>query len=523
MAQTGLAGGVTTWNGGAGTSWSAPSNWSTLPDTSGTWGLVFGGVTGTNSTNNIGIVTVDSLSFTNSQNPVFTLSGSALALSNATITTTATTGVIAALGDTIGNALSLNGVNTFTIGAGHNLGVSGVISGTGSMQVSGANNIGWLYLSGTNTYSGGTTITSGLIQNGLRASLTDYNSFAFGTGDIVASGSGTVQIRNQSIIANNFTIGGLGTESGTFRLGALRGSFGTGTATATVSGSISLSSDASITTGASANVTGSKLLLSGPVDIGLNTLTLAAALASGGTSSNVSVPIEVSGRILGSGSVVIANHALASVLLSGSNSYSGGTVVDGGTLLVGDAHAVGTGPLTVNNGGILDVNGQALSVGSLQLNSGATVNMGITGTASPLYARIISESTVAFEGALALNFGSNGFANGDAWQLFSSGTAGGFSGNFSSITSSGSYGNLSFSYLENGIWSGTGGSLAAGQSFLFFVDNSHKEGDQYAAGQLVLVPEPSAFVIAGIGLGLIGAHRLRQRVRSARKQALASC
>ena len=120
---------------------------------------------------------------------------------------------------------------------------------------------------------------------------------------------------------------------------------------------------------------------------------------------------------------------------------------------------------------------------------------------------------------MAIDFTQGGFSVGDSWQLFSAATYG---GHFSSVTASGAYGNLTFNFL-NGKWTATGGSLAAGQSLLFFENNTYKTGNQYAVGQLALVPEPSAFVIAGIGLCLIGAHRLRQRGRSARKQALTSC
>jgi len=781
--------GNATWTGGGSSgSWSTSSNWSTIPTTSGTWNLIFGGATATTSTNNIvGTITLGTMSFTNDgssgKTAIFTLSGSTLALNNGSIVTTATNGgSIANAGDTVGTALSLTGLNTLRIGAGHNLAVTGAISGAGSMQVSAANESGWLYLTNSNSYSGGTTITSGLVQNGLRSSQTDYNSNAFGTGNIVVSGSGTIQLRNDSTITNNFTIGGDGALSSGAAMGAVRGSFGASTATATVSGSIGLSSDALVRTAGSASGTGSKMVLSGPVVLGSNTLTLAAGLVSGGTSaaaalpievrgvisgsgavivasdsfasvllsgtntytggstltagtlrvgsanalgagfvavnagtldlngqnlqigtlsgssgavitsnggaaslttgvsgnstyggsildgsgavsltkngtgglyltgsSNYSggttvtqgvlqngsrdsstdsynnafgtgsvvvsgsgtvqirnnstvannftiggagadngsgalgalrgsfgtsgtatltgtvalsadatvktsapaggagskmvlsgpvnleshvltlaagleasgttsafaLPIEVSGRIAGTGSVVIANDPLASVLLSGSSSYSGGTRVDSGTLRVGDGHAVGTGALTVNSGGILDVNGQTLSVGSLQLNSGAKVDMGISGTASPLYAHIVSESTVAFGGALLIDFSRNDFANGDVWQLFSSGTAGGFSGGFSSVAATGAYVGLTFNYAD-GEWKA---DLGGGRSMSFYENDNHAFGSLFKAGQLVVVPEPSTLMIAGIGVFIAGWQHCKRR-RQARKTLL---
>jgi hypothetical protein len=149
--------GTTTWSGGGGNaSWSTSSNWSTVPTTSGTWSLVFGGTTQTTNTNNIGSITVDSLTFGNNgtagRNASFTLSGSTLALSNATITTTATASG-SVMTDSVGNLLSLTGSNTASIGSGHNLTIAGNIGGTGSLTKTG---IGQLYLTGSNSQSGTT-------------------------------------------------------------------------------------------------------------------------------------------------------------------------------------------------------------------------------------------------------------------------------------------------------------------------------------------------------------------------------
>jgi autotransporter-associated beta strand protein len=385
-----------------------------------------------------------------------------------------------------------------------------IVDGAGVVSLA-KTGTGGLYLTGSNGYTGGTTVTSGVLQNGLRSSLTDFNSAAFGSGAIVVSGSGTVQIRNNSTITNNFNVSGSGATSGAANLGSIRGSFGTSGQTATVSGSVTLSGDTRMTTGASAGVTGSKMVISGPVDLGSNVLTLAPALAETGTSAVSSAPIEVSGRISGAGSVVIAADPLSSVLLSGSNSYSGGTTVNAGTLRVGSSAAVGTGALTVNTGGILDVNGQSLSVGSLQLNSGGTVQMGISGTAAGLFDQVVSASTVTFGGTLELDFTTNGFGTGDLWQLFSGSS---FSGQFSSITTTGSYGSLAFVDVGNGEWKA---DLGNGQTMSFYANNNQAFNGRFMAGQLVVVPEPSTLVIAGIGVCLAGWQAMKRRRRGDRR------
>ena len=380
-------GSVATWTGGAGTGlWSGTSNWNTpnisgKPTTSGTWGLFFSGTTQTTTTNDIGIITLGTMAFTNNgqsgQNSFFTLSGSTLALGNSAITTTATTGSLSATGDTIANALTLSGSNSVTLGAGHSLSLTtGGISGAGSLSIGVSGGDATLYLSGRNTYSGDTYIKGGQVRTAANGVADGSNNFAFGTGNVIVSGSGSAVLRNASALSNNFQIGGDGlASSGT--LGAIRGSFSTSSRTAAISGTVTLAADATITTAASNGITGSQLTLSGPVILGSNVLTLAPDLAVTNTTSS---PIVLSGGVSGSGSVVVIGQSQSRVLLSGSSSYSGGTTVTSGSLAVGNANALGTGSLAVN-GGVLDLNGQSLSVGTLS-SSGGVVTSAVAGAAS---------------------------------------------------------------------------------------------------------------------------------------------
>ena len=764
--------GVATWSGGGGNgSWSTASNWSTLPTTSGSWNLVFGGTTQTTNTNNIGTITLGTMSFTNDgsagKTTAFTLSGSTLALSDGTIITSATTAG-GAITDTIGNALTLTGSNTASLGSGHNLTVSGNITGAGSLTKTGD---GGLYLTGSNSQSGATYITAGNVRTGAGGGSTGSNNYAFGTGDVVVSGSGTLTIRNDSTVANNLTLGGVGWSVSN---ASLFGSFASSGATAVVSGSISLSSDTAISTWGSTGVTGSKLSLTGPINLGSRRLTFTQTV----TDTTARTWIEVGGAIAGTGSVIV--DGTANVYLNGANSYSGGTTIQTGTVHVGNATALGTGSATLN-AGVLNLNGQsltigalsgssgalitslvsgsasitsntaaqttyagritdgagvvsltkegsgslfltgsnsqtgttyvtggnlrtgsggtstdsnnfalgtgdvvvsgsgtltvrnnstvannmtiggagftasnsslfgsfaasgatavvsgsvavasntristwgsdgvtgsklsltgpinlgantltfgqvvtgtngarttapatwitvggaiagagsvvvdgtatvylngantytgtttvqsgvlggngtiagavtvqsgafitpgsaanttgALGVGSLHLDSGATAAMAISGTAAGLYDQVVALGNVNYGGNLAIDFTTASFANFDVWQLFS-GTS--FSGNFTSVTATGSFGSLTFNDLGTGEWQATGGLLGEGQSLSFYVDDTHAIGDRYKAGQLVLVPEPSTIVFAGIGLFVMGWQRLARRRRAA--------
>ncbi len=82
-----------------------------------------------------------------------------------------------------------------------------------------------------------------------------------------------------------------------------------------------------------------------------------------------------------SGSGALTKRGAGTLTLSGSNSYSGGTIINSGTLVAGDNHAVGTGEVTVNAGTFLiqnDVsvtNQVTLAGGTLARNLGAGTNL----------------------------------------------------------------------------------------------------------------------------------------------------
>jgi len=371
---------TTTWSGlGGSGNWSNASNWSTLPTTSGNWDLVFGGTTQTTGTNNIGTINTAAMSFTNNgsagQTSTFTLSGSTLALNSSAITTTAGGSV----SDTVGNALTLSGSSTVTLNNGHSLSLTGVVTGTGSVSAFGSGtNTAILYIAGSNSYSGNTYVTGVRVQNALGNSLTNTgntNNNAFGTGGVYVSGSGSVLVRNSSTIANNFTLDGAGAVISGVTQGAIKGSFAVDNQTATLSGTVTLSAAATLKTASTAALSGNKMVLSGPVNLGSNVLTL-----SPGASGTNATPIEITGAVNGTGAIVVDGIG-SRVLLSGANGYTGGTTITAGTLRAGSGTALGTGALAVNAGG-LDLNGQSLAIGTLSGSSGGVITSTVAGAAS---------------------------------------------------------------------------------------------------------------------------------------------
>ncbi|MGD0461560.1 MAG: autotransporter-associated beta strand repeat-containing protein [Tepidisphaeraceae bacterium] len=123
------------------------------------------------------------------------------------------------------------------------------------------------------------------------------------------------------------------------------------------------------------------------------------------SNTNVSIinhgdTMTISGNISGAGSLTINDpggggaFALAEVILSGNNSYSGGTIVNSGNLQLGSSTALPTGTaLTLSAvdvpAGVVDLNGFNATVSSITVLTGPnTQNLGA-------YGQIINTSTLA--------------------------------------------------------------------------------------------------------------------------------
>ncbi len=100
---------------------------------------------------------------------------------------------------------------------------------------------------------------------------------------------------------------------------------------------------------------------------GTATLNLSGAKPAIVGTGNTTIKAKLTG-----GSLTIANSALA---LMGNNTYSGGTMVNSGLLVIGHTNALGTGPLVLNGGNVSGYSGlSGLVTNALILSNNVTLS-----------------------------------------------------------------------------------------------------------------------------------------------------
>jgi autotransporter-associated beta strand protein len=232
----------------------------------------------------------------------------------------------------------------------------------------------------------------------------------------------------------------------------------------------------------------------------------------------------------GSGTLEITNSSL-------SNTYSGTITTSNGTLLLGaslpNGNVVVDGGATLNTGNAASVSindlsvtgtlqpGSAVNFGSIEVGGNLTLNSSATSSMAIGESNFDSVSVLGntiFGGALVIDMefeptSFNANLNGDFWNLFSVDTNA-LTGDFTSVTMTGTYGTVSFSKISADSWQST--YLGNGRQFEFFTSGPR-------AGVLYAVPEPSTIVFAGIGIAMFGwSSWTRRRAQARRKMIEAS-
>ena len=79
-----------------------------------------------------------------------------------------------------------------------------------------------------------------------------------------------------------------------------------------------------------------------------------------------------------SGTGIVQDLGGGTLTLTGSNTYSGGTALDNGTLIAAETNALGTGPVTVNDATLLQINPGVTITDSMAINNGGSLINGGT-------------------------------------------------------------------------------------------------------------------------------------------------
>jgi autotransporter-associated beta strand protein len=253
---------------------------------------------------------------------------------------------------------------TLAVGNPATVTLPGIISGNGKLTQIGT---GTTILGGANSYSGGTSITGG--------TLSVTNAGALGTGGVTVSSGATLNVNNVTI-GNTLVLNGNG-YGGATGAGAL-----TGTGTSAVNGNITLSGYG--------------------IGIGVanasDTLTLRGAIGDGGSGYG----------LLKSGS--------GTLILSGANTYTGLTYIEGGTLALGQGGSIAasSGVFLGFSNGVFDISGGGnQTISSLSGDVNGSVALG-------------SNTLTVNEQGFSVQFGGSiadgGISGGTGGSLIKSGT-----------------------------------------------------------------------------------------------------
>ena len=344
---------------------------------------------------------------------------------------------------TLGTGNVVNNVGTLAFNRSDDITIANAISGNGSLSKLGTNT---LVLTGSNSSTGGTTISGGTLQvgnggttGGIGSGATTNNgSLVFnrsnnlvvssaisGNGTLTKLGAGMLELTGNSTYTGTTTVSagilaiGAGGASGAIAGDIVNNAqlFIARNNAYTHSGNISGSGSMRVTDAGPITLTGNNTYTGGTT-ISVGTLQIGGGGTTGSIAGNVtnnaalrlnrSDSITLAGVISGSGTLTQAGTGTA--ILTGANTYSGLTTISAGTLQIGAGSTTGTlGTGSVANSGVLAFNrsnsltyaGAVSGTGSLtQAGSGTTI---LTGANS------YSGTTTIAAGTLQIG---NGGANG---------------------------------------------------------------------------------------------------------------
>ncbi|KRC81464.1 hypothetical protein ASE13_03470 [Sphingomonas sp. Root241] len=293
-------------------------------------------------------------------------------------------------------------------GAGYTATIDAGLTGTAGLVKTDA---GTLVLTGTNSYTGGTAINGGTLQVSSAVNLGDlagglsFNGGTLHTTDnvnttkaVTLAGSGTLLTDGGTILVLGGTLSGTGglvkSGAGTLVLSGVNSYTG---GTAINGGTLSISSDANL-----GDAAGGLAFNGGTLRTTAASMTSGRAvnLAGGGTIQTDGA-LVLDGVISGTGALTKTG---ASVLfLTADNSYTGGTIINGGTLQLGGGGTTGSVVGDILNNGRLGVNrSDTLTLAGTISGTGEFIKTG-AGTTILTGANSYSGNTEVNVGTLLIN------------------------------------------------------------------------------------------------------------------------
>jgi len=441
-----------TVDGGAGTWSNFGSNWTdSAGSANGGWGGsvgIFAGSAG-GAVSVSGTVSFDTLQFSTNG---YVLSGGTLAIAPASGTAgtfNVDNGVVASIASTIANG-----------------------SGTAIVKVGG----GTLILSGSNSYTGGTTIAGGVLQVSADANLGAPSGGLSLDGGTLRTTASFSSARNAVITAAG---GIVQTDADLSWSGVASGS---GALTKTGSGTL-------ILTGTN-TYAGGTTIAAGVLQIGDGGTSgsITGAVVNNRTLAfNRSDDIAFAGAISGTGD--LQKRGAGSLTLTGANSYSGGTLIAQGTL-IGTASSFGTGQIMNTGALVIDQATEASFANAINGSGSFTKrglgNLTLTGTSGMVGSTTVEAGKLSVNGSL----GASAVTVLSGATLGGSGTVGGIVANAGATIAPGnSIGTLTVS-----------GNVSFASGSVYQVEvNAAGQGDRIAASGSAAIWGGTVEVLAANG------------------------
>lgn len=309
---------------------------------------------------------------------------------------------------TVGNNVNIGSGSTATVDTqSNNLTLSGVIANATTNGILRKIGSGTLFLTGANTYTGGTILGAGALNVNSAAALS--------TGSVTFAGNATLQQTGALTLANNINVspgvtGVIDTNGSDMVIngnivGAEGGLTKAGIGVLTLngannfanSGSALLSANAgTIVFGAAAAAPSGVGLATAGGTIDLNGFSITAGSLSGTSGvvtdnsiagGTTTLTVNQTGNTSYAGTIdngptqilALTKTGTGTLSLSGNNTYSGATNAFGGNLQLDAPGVINAGPLAVTTGGTFTLNGGSLTVnGATNLNNNGGAVLSVT-------------------------------------------------------------------------------------------------------------------------------------------------